>query len=48
VDNVLLYSRYREDLEYRVGHYKGCVKIDCNDRYYCIRKMIVNENDLLA
>ncbi|KAE9528815.1 hypothetical protein AGLY_012390, partial [Aphis glycines] len=33
VGNALLYSRYR----YRVGHYNGCVKFECDDRKSCIK-----------
>jgi len=23
----------------------GCVKFECNDRYHCIRKIILNQDD---
>jgi len=46
VGNVLLYTRYREDIEHKVGHcYNGCIKLlkyECNDMHNCIRKTIMN------
>ena len=30
-----------------IGHYNGCVKFECNDGYYCIRKTILNGDDLI-
>jgi hypothetical protein len=36
----------RVHLVYKIGHYNGIVKFECNDRYHCIRIMILNEDDL--
>ncbi|KAE9543999.1 hypothetical protein AGLY_001688 [Aphis glycines] len=38
VGNALLYSRNRVDLGYRVGHYNGCVKFECNDSLISTRR----------
>jgi len=46
--NALLYNRYRVDLGHRVGHCNDCVKFESSDRYYCIRKTILNEDYLSA
>jgi hypothetical protein len=37
---ALLYSRDEEKV---TGHFNGCVKFECNERYHCIRKTILNE-----
>jgi hypothetical protein len=33
-------------MRWRVGHYNGCVKFECNDGYDCIQKTILNGDDL--
>ena len=34
------------DLGHRVGDYYVFVKFECNDSYHCIRKTILNGDDL--
>jgi len=31
-----------------VGHFNGYVKFECNDWYHCIRKTILNGDNLLV
>ena len=35
-------------LVHRIGPYNGSVKFESNDRYHCIRKTILNGDDMLV
>jgi len=45
VSNAVLYDRYRVDFKYRVGHYNGFIKLNCNAKYHYTQKMILIEDD---